>query len=126
MLKKVKKYYNKWRSVSGFRHFGYALSHTYELVKQYSKSVKVTILLHVHVPYSPDLAHATFFLSPKLKKSLFYLVVVTNPENWLSRCLRVLPKSLGYDAFLIENILKGCVVHSTFWVECSEQPLYTM
>lgn len=50
----------------------------------------------------------------------------SNPENWLSRCLRVLPKSLGYDAFLIENILKGCVVHSTIRVECSEQPLYTM
>lgn len=100
--------------MSGFRHFGYALSHTYELVKQYSKAVKVTILLHVHVPYSPDLAHATFFLSPKLKKK-FVLSGrrQSNPEYWLSRCLRVLPKSLGYDAFLIENILKGCVVHST-------------
>lgn len=74
MLKKVKKYYNKWRSVSGFRHFGYARSHTYELVKQYLKSVKVTILLHVHVPYSPDLAHVTFSF---LQNSLFYLVVVS-------------------------------------------------
>ncbi|XP_062593106.1 histone-lysine N-methyltransferase SETMAR-like [Saccostrea cucullata] len=71
VLKKLKKY-QKRRPVSGFRHvrllYDNAPSHTSELVKQFLKSEKVTVL--PHPPYSPDLAPCDFFLFPKLKKFL--------------------------------------------------------
>ena len=72
--------------MSGFRHVRLlhdnAPSHTSELVKQFLKSGKVTVL--PHLPYSPDLSPFDFFsFFQNLKSS--YLVVVTSPDKPLAQ-----------------------------------------
>ena len=52
-----------------------------QLVKQFFKSEKVTVL--PHPPYSPDLAPCDFFLYPKLKKFLSGLD--TSPDRPLAQ-----------------------------------------
>ena len=103
VLKKLKKYYQKRRPVSGFRHVRLlhdnAPSHTSELVKQFLKSEKVTVL--PHPPYSPDLAPCDFFVFPKLKKFLSGRRYRSRQAlgSAVSQCLRGIPKSAYRDAF---------------------------
>lgn len=103
VLKKLKKYYQKRRPVSGFRHVRLlhdnAPSHTSQLVKQFLKSEKVTVL--PHPPYSPDLAPCDFFLFPKLKKFLSGRRYKSRQAlgSAVSQCLRGIPKSAYRDAF---------------------------
>lgn len=63
--------------MSGLRHVcllhDNVPSHTSELVKQFLKSEKVTIL--PQPPYSPDLAPCDFFLFSKLKKSSYMVAL---------------------------------------------------
>lgn len=104
VLKKLKKYYQKRRSVSGYRHarllHDNAPSHTSELVKQFLKSENVTVL--PHPPYSPDLAPCDFFLFPKIKKFLSGRRYKSRQAigSAVSQCLRDIPKSAYRDAFL--------------------------
>ncbi|XP_062582211.1 histone-lysine N-methyltransferase SETMAR-like [Saccostrea cucullata] len=103
VLKKLKKYYQKRHPVSGFRHVRLlhdnAPSHTSELVKQFLKSEKVTVL--PHPPYSPDLAPCDFFLFPKLKKFLSGRRYKSRQAlgSAVSQCLRGIPKSAYREAF---------------------------
>ena len=103
MPKKHTKYYYKQRPVSGFRHVRLlhdnAPSHTSELVKQFLKSEKVTVL--PHLPYSSDLIQFDFFRFPKLKKfSSGSRYKSRQPlGSTISQCLRGLPKSVYRVAF---------------------------
>jgi hypothetical protein len=55
-LKKVKKYYQTWHPMLGFRHFNlpkhYAPPHTSEFVHQYLKMEMVNFLSHTHIQVS--------------------------------------------------------------------------
>ena len=72
VLKKLKKYYQKRRPATGFKHVRLlhdnAPAHTSAIVTAFLKKEKVTVL--PHPPYSPDLAPCDFFLFPKLKSFL--------------------------------------------------------
>ena len=72
VLKKLKKYYQKRRPATGFKHarllHDNAPAHTFAIVTAFLKKEKVTVL--PHLPYSPDLAPCDFFLFPKLKAFL--------------------------------------------------------
>ena len=72
VLKKLKKYYQKRRPATGFKHVRLlhdnAPAHTSAIVTAFLKKEKVTVL--PHPPYSPDLAPCDFFLFPKLKALL--------------------------------------------------------
>ena len=72
VLKKLKKYYQKRRPATGFKHVRLlhdnAPAHTSAIVTAFLKKEKVTFCL-TH-PYSPDLAPCDFFLFPKLKAFL--------------------------------------------------------
>lgn len=106
ILKQLKKNYSKHCTVSGFRHvrllYIYAPSHTAELVKQFLKLEKFTVL--PHQPYSPDPAPCDFFLFPILK-------------NFLSRRRSTQPLVSASQVYLnrrtAENTLKGCTFHFT-------------
>ena len=69
VLKKLKKYYQKRRPATGFKHVRLlhdnAPAHTSAIVTAFLKKEKVSVL--PHPPYSPDLAPCDFFLFPKLK-----------------------------------------------------------
>ena len=103
VLAKLKKYYQKRRPATGFKHVRLlhdnAPAHTSALVTQFLKQEKVTVL--PHPPYSPDLAPCDFFLFPKLKKFL-------SGRRYRSRqalgsavfqYLSTIPKSAYRDAF---------------------------
>ena len=83
VLKKLKKYYQKRRPATGFKHVRLlhdnAPAHTSAIVTAFLKKEKVTVL--PHPPYSPDLAPCDFFLFPKLKHSL--LGGNTSPDRHL-------------------------------------------
>ena len=70
VLKKLKKYYQKRRPATGFKHVRLlhdnAPAHTFAIVTAFLKKEKVTVL---HPP-PPDLAPCDFFLFPKLKAFL--------------------------------------------------------
>ena len=72
VLKKLKKYYQKQRPATGFKHVRLLLdnapAHTSAIVTAFLKKEKITVL--PHPPYSPDLAPCDFFLFPKLKAFL--------------------------------------------------------
>ena len=72
VLKKLKKYYQKRRPATGFKHVRLlhdnAPAHTSAIVTVFLKKEKVTVL--PHPPYSPDLAPCDFILFPKLKAFL--------------------------------------------------------
>ena len=72
VLKKLKKYYQKRRPVTGFKYVRLlhdnAPAHTSATVTAFLKKEKVTVL--PLPPYSPDLAPCDFFLFPKLKAFL--------------------------------------------------------
>ena len=69
VLEKPKKYYQKQRPVTGFKHIsllhGNVPSHTYAIVTAFLKKEKVTVL--PHLPYSLDLALCDIFMFLKLK-----------------------------------------------------------
>ena len=70
VLKKLKKYYQKRRPATGFKHVRLlhdnAPAHTFTIVTAFLKKEKVTVL----PPPPPDLAPCDFFLFPKLKAFL--------------------------------------------------------
>ena len=72
VLKKLKKYYQKRRPATGFKHVRLlhdnAPAHTSAIVTAFLKKEKVTVL--PHPTYSPDLAPCDFFLFQKLKAFL--------------------------------------------------------
>ena len=72
VLKKLKKYYQKRRPATGFKHVcllhGNAPAHTSAIVTAFLKKEKGTVL--PRPPYSPDLAPCDFFLFLKLKAFL--------------------------------------------------------
>ena len=72
VLKKLKKYYQKRRPATGFKHVRLlhdkAPAHTSAIVTAFLKKEKITVL--PHPPYTPDLAPCDFFLFPKLKAFL--------------------------------------------------------
>ena len=77
VLKKLKKYYQKRRPATGFKHVRLlhdnAPAHTSAIVTAFLKKEKVTVLPHLphpQPPYSPDPAPCDFFLFPKLKTFL--------------------------------------------------------
>ena len=116
VLKKLKKYFEKRRPATGFKHVRLlhdnAPAHTSSIVTKFLESERVTVL--PHPPYSPDLAPCDFFLFPKLKKFL-------SGRRYLSRqalgsaihqYLRSIPKSVYRDAFKKWiNRLKLCISH---------------
>lgn len=103
VLKKLKKYYQKRRTVTGFKHVRLlhdnAPAHTSQIVREFLKSEKVTVL--PHPPYSPDLAPCDFFLFPKLKNFLSGRRYNSRQAvgSAVSQCLRGIPKSAYRDAF---------------------------
>ena len=72
VLKKLKKYNQKRRPTTGFKHVRLlhvnVPAHTSAIVTAFLKKEKVTVL--PHPPYSSDLAPCDFFLFPKLKSFL--------------------------------------------------------
>ena len=72
VLKKLKKYYQKRRPATGFKHVRIlhdnVPAHTSVIVTAILKKEKVTVL--PHPPYSADLVPFDFFLFPKLKAFL--------------------------------------------------------
>ena len=69
VLKKLKKYYQKRRPATGFKHVRLlhdnAPAHTSAVVTAFLKKEKVTVL--PHPPYSPDLAPCDFFFFPEIE-----------------------------------------------------------
>ena len=72
VLKKLKKYYQKRRPTTGFKHVcllhDSAHAHTFAIVTAFLKKEKLFCL--PPPPYSPDHAQCDFFLFPKLKSFL--------------------------------------------------------
>ena len=70
-----------------------------DIVKQFLKSEKVTIL--PHLTYSPELANCNVFLFPKLKKFLSDHQYNSRQAlgSAMSQCLRGVPKSVYCDTF---------------------------
>ena len=72
VLEKPKKYYQKRRPVTGFKHIrllhGNVPVHASEIVTAFLKKEKVTVL--PHLPYFLDLVLCDFFMFPELNNSL--------------------------------------------------------
>ena len=103
VLKKLKKYYQKRRPATGFKHVGLlhdnAPAHTSAIVTAFLKKEKVTVL--PHSPYSPDLAPCDFFLFPKLKTFLAGRKYQSRQAlgSAIHQYLITVPKSAYRDAF---------------------------
>ena len=103
VLKKLKKYYQKRRPATGFKHVRLlhdnALAHTFAIVTVFLKKAKVTVL--PHPPYSPDLAPCDFFLLPKLKAFLAGRKYQSRQAlgSAIHQYLITVPKSVYRDAF---------------------------
>ena len=103
ILKKLKKYYQKRRPATGFKHVGLlhdnAPAHTSAIVTAFLKKEKVTVL--PHPPYSPDLAPCDFFLFPKLKAVLAGRKYQSRQAlgSAIHQYLITVPKSAYHDAF---------------------------
>lgn len=103
VLKKLKKYYQKRRPVTGFKHVRLlhdnAPAHTSAIVSNFLKQEKVNVL--PHPPYSPDLAPCDFFLFPKLKNYLAGRKYRSRQAlgSAVFQYLSTIPKSAYRDAF---------------------------
>ena len=103
VLKKLKKYYQKRRPATGFKHVRLlhdnAPAHTSAIVTAFLKKEKVTVL--PHPPYSPDLAPCDFFLFPKLKAFLAGRKYQSRQAlgSAIHQYLITVPKSAYRDAF---------------------------
>ena len=102
VLKKLKKYYQKRRPTTGFKHVHLhdnAPTHTSAIVTAFLKKEKVTLL--PHPPYSPDLAPCDFFLFPKLKSFLAGRKYQSRLAlgSAMHQYLITVPKSVYRDAF---------------------------
>ena len=103
VLKKLKKYYQKRRPATGFKHVRLlhdnAPAHTSAIVTAFLKKEKVTVL--PHPPYSPDLAPCDFFLFPKLKAFLAGRKYQSQQAlgSAIHQYLITVPKSAYRDAF---------------------------
>ena len=103
VLKKLKKYYQKRRPATGFKHVRLlhdnAPAHTSAIVTAFLKKEKVTVL--PHPPYSPDLAPCDFFLFLKLKAFLAGLKYQSRQAlgSAIHQYLITVPKSTYRDAF---------------------------
>ena len=110
VLKKLKKYYQKRRPVTGFKYVRLlhdnAPAHTSAIVTAFLKKEKVTVLPHptpppTPPPYSPDLAPCDFFLFPKLKAFLAGRKYQSRQAlgSAIHQYLITVPKSAYRDAF---------------------------
>ena len=103
VLKKLKKYYQKQRPATGFKHVRLlhdnAPAHTSATVTAFLKKEKVTVL--PHPPYSPGLAPCDFFLFPKLKAFLAGRKYQSRQAlgSAIHQYLITVPKSAYRDAF---------------------------
>ena len=103
VLKKLKKYYQKRRPATGFKHVRLlhdnAPAHTSAIVTAFLKNEKVTVLNHP--PYSPVLAPCDFFLFPKLKAFLAGRKYQSRQAlgSAIHQYLITVPKSAYRDAF---------------------------
>ena len=102
VLKKLKKYYQKRRPATGFKHVRLlhdnAPAHTSAILTAFLKKEKVTVL--PHLPYSPDLAPCNF-LFPKLKAFLAGRKYQSRQAlgSAIHQYLITVPKSAYRDAF---------------------------
>ena len=118
VLKKLKKYYQKRRPATGFKHVRLlhdnAPAHTSAIVTAFLKKEKVTVLPHPAPPpapppppppppppYSPDLAPCDFFLFPKLKAFVAGRKYQSRQtlRSAIHQYLITVPKSAYRDAF---------------------------
>ena len=103
VLKKLKKYYQKRRPATGFKHVcllhDNAPAHTSAIVMAFLKKEKVTVLPHPR--YSPDHAPCDFFLFPKLKAFLAGRKYQSRQAlgSAIHQYLITVPKSAYRDAF---------------------------
>ena len=103
VLKKLKKYYQKQRPTTGFKHVHLlqynAPAHTSAIVTAFLKKEKVTVL--PHPPYSPDLAPCDFFLFATLKSFLAGRKYQSRHAlgSAMHQYLITVPKSAYRDAF---------------------------
>ena len=103
VLKKLKKYYQKRRPATGFKHVRLlhdnAPAHTSAIVTGFLKKEKVTVL--PHHPYFPDLAPCDFFLFLKLKAFLAGRKYQSQQAlgSAIHQYLITVPKSAYRDAF---------------------------
>ena len=85
VLKKMKKYYQKRRPATGFKHVRLlhdnAPAHTSAIVTAFLKKEKVTVL--PHPPYSPDLAPCDFFLIPKFESIPCWAEIPVPTGTWI-------------------------------------------
>ena len=114
VLKKLKKYYQKRRPATGFKHVRLlhdnAPAHTSAIVTAFLKKEKVTVL--PHPPYSPDLAPSDFFLFPKLKAFLAGRKYQSRQAlgSAIHQYFITVPKSAYRDAFMKRiHRLKLCI-----------------
>ena len=114
VLKKLKKYYQKRRPATGFKHVRLlhdnAPAHTSAIVMAFLKKEKVTVL--PHPLYSPDLAPCDFFLFPKLKAFLAGRKYQSRQAlgSAIHQYLITVPKSAYLDAFKNWiHLLKLCI-----------------
>ena len=108
VLKKLKKYYQKRRPATGFKHVRLlhdnASAHTSAIVTAFLKKEKITVLPHPPpppTPYSPDIAPCDFFLFPKLKAFLAGRKYQSRQAlgSAIHQYLITVPKSAYRDAF---------------------------
>ena len=103
VLKKLKKYNQKRRPTTGFKHVRLlhvnVPAHTSAIVTAFLKKEKVTVL--PHPPYSSDLAPCDFFLFPKLKSFLAGRKYQSRHALWsaMHQYLITVSKSACRDAF---------------------------
>ena len=103
VLKKLKKYYQKRRPATGFKHVRLlhdnAPAHTSAIVTAFLKKEEVTVL--PHPPYCPDLAPCDFVLFPKLKAFLAGRKYQSRQAlgSAIHQYLITVPKSAYRDAF---------------------------
>ena len=104
VVKKLKKYYQKRRPATGFKHVRLlhdsAPAHTSAIVTAYLKKEKSNCFASPP-PYSPDLAPCDFFLFPKLKAFLAGRKYQTRQAlgSAIHQYLITVPKSAYRDAF---------------------------
>ena len=129
VLKKLKKYNQKRRPATGFKHVRLlhdnAPAHTSAIVTAFLKKEKVTVLPPPHPPppppYSPDLAPCDFFLFPKLKA--FFAGRKYQSRQALGSAIHqyliTVPKSAYRDAFKKWiHRLKLCISSHREYFEC--------
>ena len=103
VLKKLKKYYQKRRPATGFKHVRLlhdnVPAHTSAIVTAFLKKEKVTVL--PNPTYSPDLAPCDLFLFPKLKAFLAGRKYQSRQAlgSAIHQYLITVPKSAYRDAF---------------------------